>query len=102
MKLTPLEAEMIRALNDLLVLLTVGPFDELVNPFSRPEIKAGLEAIAKAQGNEGWASAQLDHGKGEGAGLSELTGQHVGCEHTCANVARCEDDCVGYQEKEKG
>ena len=24
------------------------------------------------------------------------------CEKTCANVSRCEDACVGYQEKEKG
>ncbi len=60
MELTELEKEAIQALNDLLVLLTVGPYEEFINPFSRPEIKAGLEVIAKSQGcTRGWAGAQL-------------------------------------------
>lgn len=62
MELTKLETEMAQALNDLLVMITVGPYEEFVNPFSRPQVKAGLEVVAKSQGKNGWASAQLDHG----------------------------------------
>ena len=36
----------------------------------------------------------------EAEGRAYGMGKRSNCEKTCANVSRCEDACVGYQEKE--